>query len=254
MNELLQKIKKRIRLPAPLFKLFHGEGRAFECPVCNYQGPFRHLEGFAGRRLHAECPRCGALERHRLQYVIMMNLLRNMDVSGKKMLHFAPEPFFRKFFSSRFVSYETADLSMKGVDHYVDLQDLPFKEASFDFVFASNVLEHVPDDLKAIREIRRILRPGGLAILPVPIVAEKTIEYPAANPQEAWHFRAPGFDYDLKFKPSFSKVVMLNSASVPEKYQPYIYEDRSLWPTKEMPLRPPMPGERHLDVVPVCYV
>jgi hypothetical protein len=86
------------------------------------------------------------------------------------------------------------------------------------------------------------------------VIAEKTIEYSAANPFEADHMRAPGFDYDKKFRPYFSRVEMLDSKSVPEKYQPFIYEDRSIWPTKEMPLRPPMQGERHLDVVPICHV
>jgi len=194
------------------------------------------------------------LERHRLQYLVIQDLLRSWSAAGKKMLHCAPEPFFRRFFSDRFASYETADLSMSGVDHQVDLQNLPFPVASYDFVFASNVLEHIPDDVQAIREIRRILKPGGLAVLPVPVVAQKTVEYTAANPHEAGHFRATGFDYEEKFKRCFTRVEILTSASVPEKYQPYIYEDRTGWPTENMPLRPPMPGERHLDVVPVCYV
>jgi SAM-dependent methyltransferase len=254
MPELLQRVRKRFRLPAALFKRVHRGRPRFECPLCGYLGPFRDLDGFAGRRRHAECPGCGALERHRLQQVILLQVLNTRDVSQKKMLHFAPEPFFRGFFFTRFGGYETADLCMKGVDHLVDLQKLPFKDASFDFVFASNVLEHVPDDLLAIREIRRILKPDGLAVLPVPVVAEKTIEYPAANPHEAFHFRAPGFDYDQKFKAFFSRVACFTSESVPEKYQPFIYEDRSHWPTREMPLRPPMAGVRHLDVVPVCYV
>jgi ubiquinone/menaquinone biosynthesis C-methylase UbiE len=201
-----------------------------------------------------ECPGCGAWERHRLQYVVLLELFGRRDTAREKMLHCAPEPFFRKLFARRFGGYETADLGMKGVDHQVDLQHLPFPAASYDFVFASNVLEHIPDDVQAIREIRRILKPGGVAVLPVPVVAEKTIEYPAANPHEAGHWRAPGFDYDRKFRPFFSRVEILTSASVPEKYQPFIYEDRSRWPTARMPLRPPMPGERHLDVVPICHV
>ena len=76
-----------------------------------------------------ECPQCGTLERHRVQYLVMMEILDSLDVSKIKMLHFAPEPFFRKIFSSRFGQYETADLCMKGVDYHVDLQNLPFKDA-----------------------------------------------------------------------------------------------------------------------------
>ena len=168
------------------------------------------------------------------------------------MLHFAPEPFFRKIFSSRFGRYETADLCMKGVDYQVDLQNLPFKDATYDFVFASHVLEHVPNDTKAIQEIRRILRPNGLAILPVPVICEKTVEYPVANPKEAYHMRAPGLDYFEKYRPYFSKVETRTSDVLPEKFQPYIFEDRSIWPNAEAPLRPPMAGRRHIDVVPIC--
>ncbi len=170
------------------------------------------------------------------------------------MLHVAPEPFFRGFFSARFGTYETADLSMNGVDHHVDLQELPFADQTYDFVFASHVLEHVPDDIKAISEIRRILKPNGVAVLPVPLVAEKTIEYPEPNPSEEYHVRAPGMDYFDRYEPYFSKVERFSSDSLNEKYQLHIVEDRSHWPTKACPLRPPMQGERHIDIVPVCHV
>lgn len=170
------------------------------------------------------------------------------------MLHFAPEPFFREFFSKRFGQYESADLSLKGVDHNVDIQQLPFDDETYDFVFASHVLEHIPDDEKAISEIRRILKPNGMAILPVPVIAEKTIEYPEPNPNESYHVRAPGIDYFERYERHFSRVERFSSDSLPGKYQLFIYENRSQWPTKECPLRPSTQGEKHIDIVPVCYV
>jgi len=182
-----------------------------------------------------------------------MGLPKSMNASGMKMLHIAPEPFFQEMFSRRFGEYETADLLMKGVDHHVDLQNLPFEDETYDFVFASHVLEHVTDDKRAIREIRRVMKPTGVAILPVPVVCEKTIEYPQANPSEAYHVRAPGFDYFDKYSKCFNRVDVLASNSFPERYQLFIYEDRSVWPTTECPLRPPMDGERHADFVPICY-
>ena len=169
------------------------------------------------------------------------------------MLHFAPEPFFREYFSKRFGQYESADLNMRGVDHNVDLQQLPFDSGSYDFIFASHVLEHIPNDEKAILEIHRVLKPNGIAILPVPIVAERTVEYPEPNPHEFYHMRAPGIDYFDKYERHFSRVERFSSDSLPEKYQLYVYEDRSQWPTKECPLRPATPGEKHIDIVPVCY-
>lgn len=212
------------------------------------------LNPTTGLRRHAKCPKCGAFERHRMQYVAVMDVLKNLDTSKMKMLHFAPEAFFRPIFSKQFGEYETADLINKGVDHNVDLQNLPFDNASYDFVFASHVLEHIPDDNKAIEEIRRILKPNGIAILPVPLVCEKTVEYPEPNPNETYHVRAPGMDYFEKYDRYFSRVEKISSNSLPDKYQVYLYEDRSIWPTEECPLRPSMQGEKHISVVPICYV
>jgi SAM-dependent methyltransferase len=179
-----------------------------------------------------------------------LSVLRGQEV---KMLHFAPEKSFRQMFSRRFAKYETADLFMEGVDHKVDIQHLPFEDGTYDFVFASHVLEHIRDDRKAIKEIRRVLRPKGIAVLPVPIVCDKTIEYPGANPYEAGHVRAPGPDYFDRYKEYFGKVEVYGSDSFPQKYQIFVYEDRSRWPIPEWPLRTPMEGTKHADFVPVCY-
>jgi SAM-dependent methyltransferase len=236
-----------------VFRLRSLTKERFECPVCGYRGPFRDFQASTGLRKHAQCPKCAALERHRLQYLVMRRLFQGMNVSQWTMLHFAPEPFFRAFFDGRFATYETADLERKDVDHNVDLQDLPFESATYDLVFASHVLEHVPDDDKAVFHIRRILKPSGIAILPVPIVAEKTIEYPEPNPNESFHVRAPGLDYFSRYERHFARVERHDSNSFPGVYQLFVYEDRSTWPTRECPLRPAMQGSKHIDVVPVCY-
>lgn len=170
------------------------------------------------------------------------------------MLQFAPEKYLRPLFSKRFGRYETADLYMKGVDHKVDILNLPFRDGSYDFIFASHVLEHIANDEKAIQEIRRISKPNGLAILPVPVVCDKRIEYPEANPLEAGHVWALGLDYYERYKQHFNRVEIHASDSFPESYQLFTYEDRSVWPTANCPLRPPMQGKRHSDFVPVCYV
>jgi SAM-dependent methyltransferase len=183
----------------------------------------------------------------------MNNILNDVNTARLKMLHFAPEDFFRKLFANKFGQYETADPNMGRVDYKLDLQNLPFDDATYDFVFASHVLEHIPNDEQAIAEIRRILRPNGIAVLPVPLVAEKTVEYPEANPNETFHVRAPGLDYFDRYRRSFSKIVRFSSESFPNTYQLFLYEDRSRMPTKDFPLRPAMKGDRHIEVVPVCY-
>ena len=248
------RIRNRIRMPLPAFQLWHYGETHFECPMCDYQGPFARLCSFGGVRKHAVCPKCRGFERHRLQYLVMRDSLECLNCRNLRMLHFAPEDILRGIFSRRFPKYETADLFMDSVDHKVDIQELPFASGSYDFVFASHVLEHVRDDRRAIGEIRRILRPGGIAVLPVPIVCDNTLEYPEANPFEAGHVRAPGADYFNKYAEYFSKVEVFSSASFPEKFQTFIYEDRTKWPTPECPLRQPMHGARHMDFVPVCYV
>ncbi len=246
------RLKKKLNLL--IFKVRNLQKETFECPICGYSGPFMDFASSSGLRKHAKCPDCKALERHRIQFVAVNEVLRERNPASLKMLHFAPETCLRNFFSQRFGHYESADLRRKDVDHKVDLQHLPFADKTYDFVFASHVLEHIPDDEKAISEIRRILKPNGIAILPVPIVAEKTIEYPEPNPHESYHVRAPGMDYFDKYRRHFSRVERFSSDPLPKKYQLFLYEDRSRWPTKESPLRLPMPGEKHGDIVPVCYV
>ena len=189
-----------------------------------------------------------------MQYLVMRRLAQRFDFGRMEMLHIAPEPFFQDRFRRQFHRYLSADLLKTGVDCKADLRKLPFTDASWDCVYASHVLEHVPDDRAAIAEIRRVLRPGGFAILPVPIVAATTIEYPEPNPREWNHVRAPGPDYLDRYRLFFDEVEVFDSTQFDGKYQVFVYEDRSRWPTKEIPLRLPMPGRKHVDLVPVCMV
>lgn len=235
------------------FKLVNRSKEQFVCPICNYSGPFRDISEQTGVRKHASCPKCGSLERHRLQYLVLQEVEKNHNFSQMSMLHFAPEPLFQKYFHHKFLQYFSADLVMKDVDFQVDLRNLPFENNTFNFIFASHVLEHIDDDQKAIGEIYRVLKPGGLAVLPVPILAKKTIEYLAPNPYEAYHVRSPGLDYFDRYSSYFNKITKFSSIEFNQKYQLFIYEDRTKWPTDEMPLREPADGEKHIDIVPVCF-
>lgn len=252
MKATLNKVKRRIG--TVLFRLQNNGKYSYTCPICKYTGPFRDLTPETGIRLHAECPSCGAKERHRIQFVAMLRLFNAVDTKSMEILHFAPEPFFRSILKSRFANYVTADIGMKGVDYQVDLRNLPFRDESFDAVYASHVLEHIDDDEKALSEIRRVLRPNGMAILPVPIVADETVEYPNPNPYESGHVRAPGPDYFKRYLNYFSDMFLITSSSCNPKFQCFTFEDRSVWPTEKMPLRPAMAGWRHEDYVPICFV
>ena len=230
---MLHRVKSRAK--AALAGLTHRQ--KFDCPCCGWHGVFLDVAPPTGRRLHAECPRCGALERHRLQSLVMDEVLRSLDPARLSMLHFAPEPFFTLRFRPMFGRYETADLERPGVDHHVDLQSLPFRDGSYDVVYASHVLEHIQDDHAAIREIRRVLRPGGIAVLPVPIMGALTVEYDAPNPLETMHVRAPGMDYHDRYLAVFTSVDVFDSDRYPLPNQPHVL----------------ISGERKRGYVPVCY-
>lgn len=169
------------------------------------------------------------------------------------VLHVAPDPFFKPLLHDRFKVHHTGDLSMKDVDFNIDLTRLPFPNESYDVVYASHVLEHIKDDRQALSEIRRVLRPGGIAILPVALASPQTVESPEPNRVDDDHWRAPGLDYFDRYREFFSSVRTITSTEFDEKHQLYLYEDRTGFPSEKLPLRLPMQGERHVDVVPVCY-
>ncbi len=174
-----------------------------ECPICNQvAGEF---EPFGLKpRLNARCPTCGSLERHRLIWLYLVNETDLFSSRPKRMLHFAPEPALRgKFADHLSIDYVTADLAPGNAMLEMDIADIQLPDESFDVVYCSHVLEHVPDDRKAMRELLRVLRPGGWAILQVPMFGEETDEDPAVtDPAERLarfgqqdHLRAYGRDY-----------------------------------------------------------
>jgi SAM-dependent methyltransferase len=226
----------------------------FACPICDYSGVFLDVARETGKRRHALCPKCRLLERHRLQWLALQQLTKEIDFAKLRVLHVAPEKFISKQLRSLCAFYLSADLYEPGVDRREDLTQMSFPDGSFDLVYCSHVLEHIKDDLSAIREVRRVLAVGGIAILPVPILSDTTVEYPAPNPHESDHVRAPGLDYFDRFKLFFEDVRVLSSSAFDDRYQLYNYEDRSHWPTPTLPNRRPSVGTKHADYVPICRV
>ena len=230
----------------------HGSLEIYTCPVCYHKGRFI-ADPEVSYRYAAICAHCGAQERHRLQALVLNELLKNPNLGSGSMLHFAPEPFFVERFKNRFERYETADYYDKNQQHVVDIRDLPFADESYDFVYASHVLEHVDEDRLALREVYRILRKGGVAVLPVPIVVDETIEYPEPSPTEFFHVRAPGVDYFDRYREFFDRVDLISSDDFSVDHQTHIIEDRSVFPNQFCPYRTPQSGDRHLEYVPICY-
>ena len=124
--------------------------------------------GYENQRENVLSPSTLSLERHRLLWLYLKN---ETDFFSKqqKVLHFAPEQaFYKRFRKLSNLDYTTTDLNSPLADVKADICDLPFKDESFDFILCNHVLEHIPDDKKAMEELYRILRPGGTAILQIP--------------------------------------------------------------------------------------
>jgi len=161
------------------------------CPICGYHGVFISV-GHPGR-WDARCLSCGSRERHRLQHLWVIEGGGD-KLQGKRILHFAPEKVVMRRMAGNPL-YETADLMQAGVTHPgTDITDVRLPDASYDVVMANHVLEHIPDDRKAMRELFRLLKPGGIGLFSVPINATRqtTYENPAITGKaERWaHFSA----------------------------------------------------------------
>ncbi len=171
-------LKWKVRQVLAPFRKIRYYGHTHYCPVCK-----SHLSHFilsiADLQENARCPVCRCLERHRLDWVFLNTKTNLFDGRPKKMLHVAPEAIFElKFRKISGLIYITADLNNPRVMCNLDITEIPFADHSFDVIYCSHVLEHVPNDRKALRELYRVLKPGGWALLQVPITAKKTFEDP----------------------------------------------------------------------------
>lgn len=147
--------------------LFYS-GSEVECPIC--QNNYRKFlpYGRINPRQNALCPSCLSLERHRLIWVYLKDTT-NFFSSQLHVLHIAPEPcFMSRFEKQHGEGYVTADIESPLAKVKMDIHQIPFGENHFDVVLCNHVLEHVADDIKAMSEIHRVLKPGGWAILQVP--------------------------------------------------------------------------------------
>ena len=162
--------------------LYIGKGK--ECPLCGCRRRKFLPYGYVSPRENALCPNCLALERHRL---LWLWLLRESDlgrgaVALPRLLHIAPEVAlmrkFRKMYASQPERYVTADLESPLADMHFDVQQIPMGDGEVDTIICNHILEHVEDDSKALRELYRILRPNGWAVIlsPVDLEREHTFE------------------------------------------------------------------------------
>ncbi len=161
--------------------------------------------GYEIKRDNVLAPGTLSLERHRL---LWLYLTRETDFFTRplKVLHIAPEQaFYRRFKRQKNLDYTTSDLSSPLADVKADITNLPFESNSFDVIFCNHVLEHIPDDAKAMQELYRVMKNGGWGVFQVPqdLSRAKTYEdFSITDPKErAKHFgqydhvRVYGRDY-----------------------------------------------------------
>ena len=165
------------RVPRPLliklsyvvrpFIAFYLKGNKYTDPIDNKS--FRKFlpYGYQVQRQNVLSPSTLSLERHRLLWLYLTNET-DFFTSKKKVLHMAPEQCFLARFRKLNHDYKTADLDSPIADVKADIVNLPFNDNSFDVIFCNHVLEHVQDDTKAMKELFRVMKKGGMGIFQVP--------------------------------------------------------------------------------------
>ncbi len=193
-------------------------GNRVQCPVCSRS--FRKFLPY-GRlkpRPNALCPNCLSLERHRLIWLYLKEKTAFFQTK-QSVLHIAPEAcFIPRFEEIHQEKYVTADLESPLAKVKMDIHHMPFDDNTFDAVLCNHVLEHVDDDIQAMGEINRVLKPGGFAILQVPFfspIPDKTISDPSIKDRKTReklfgqddHVRRYGHDYSERINASGLRAV-----------------------------------------------
>ncbi len=195
----------------------------FRCPACRSE--VKKWEPGPGGRPNASCPNCKSLERHRFLTLVLRGLRLYVGTAAA-VLEYAPQPQIQKILKNLLGprgSYVGIDLmDDRFVDSKADACRLPFTDDSFDMLVQFHVLEHIPDDLTAMREMARVLKPGGLALVQVPhrmgVLTDEDID---ASPQESAirfgqsdHVRYYGSDFEERLRTSGFDVTYKTAADI----------------------------------------
>jgi SAM-dependent methyltransferase len=202
-------------LARPLLAFFLS-GKRYTDPIDGRQ--FRRFlpYGYEKPRENVLSPSTLSLERHRLLWLYLQNET-NFFTKQHKVLHFAPEQaFYKRFRKLKNLDYTTTDLNSPLADVKADICNLPFEDNTYDVLLCNHVLEHIPDDTKAMAELFRILKPGGWGIFQIPqdLDREKTFEDPTITDKKERarifgqydHVRIYGRDYFDKLRSVGFKV------------------------------------------------
>ena len=208
----MRKTIERAERKAIIKLLSLGSGK--ECPICGWCGYCFLPAGMPPkRRFDAQCPSCGSFERHRLSFLAAKQVL---PLGSLHTLHVAPESSIGPWLQSESSTYISIDLHRRAMKK-MDLRQLEFDNGIFSLIWCSHVLEHIVEDNIAIREIFRVCRPGGIALIQVPIWRQQTYENPTVESDEARldhyyqkdHIRLYGLDIVDRFEEAgFSSKIL----------------------------------------------
>ena len=191
LNTIPRPILIRLSIVVRPILAFLLKGNRFTDPIDGKSFRMFLPYGYGNQRNNVLSPSTLSLERHRLLWLYLQNetdffqseldsdssvkqpksiKLRDTETSSVlKVLHFAPEQEFHKRFKKQTnINYTTTDLLSPLADVKADICNLPFKDNEYDIIFCNHVLEHIPDDTKAMQELYRVLKPGGMGIFQIP--------------------------------------------------------------------------------------
>jgi len=208
LNKLPRPLLIRISYVFKFFAPIFYKGNNVECTVCGKS--FRKFLSYGSDTAHREnvlCPYDLTLERHRLMWTYLKEHSNFFDADKTiDVLHIAPEQCFHKLFKAQEnLNYLTGDLVSPIADIHFDLHKIPLDDNKIDVLFCNHVLEHVEDAMQCMRELHRVMKPGGWGIMQVPqdFSRSETYEDPSiTSPEERekhfWqkdHVRLFGMDY-----------------------------------------------------------
>ncbi len=247
-----ERIKQSLR-PA-LYRALYRRREQFDCPICGYHGPFKDKRVSHDPdvvRADSKCPGCGAAERHRMLRLVIRDVLQPHGSPQKSLLHIAPELCLRDWLSALYGTYHTADLFQPGVDFREDLQALSFPDASYDCVVVSRVLTIPPDLNACIREIRRVLKPGGIALIAEIYSHENTVEFGRMIESRS---REIGMDLLDLYAQHFPRVETVLSSRYDGRFQLANRILRNGVPADKFPAEIRIPETGFMELVAACHV
>ncbi len=164
------------KLARPILDLYY-RGNKFTDPINNKSYRKFLPYGYVNIRENVLSPGTLSLERHRLLWLFLQ---QETEVFNQKLkvLHFAPEQaFYKRFKKIKNWDYITTDLYSPLADVKADITNLPFNDNEFDLVLCNHVLEHIPNDTKAMQELYRIMKPGAMGIFQIPLDKNRNTTY-----------------------------------------------------------------------------